>query len=168
MGIVILEDRPWVMKNNIINLQQRGVTVHKILYYCERDDRYNKSINRINELEDELNLEITRVTSFDFEEKLDQIFNFTTSIFLFDMDLVGDFSKHFQERINVMYAEDKRENGNGDRIWFYTTGPDSAKEQLMTYFPDRVVPVLQFDTEKEMVIMDIDFVVNEIPEVMEG
>lgn len=73
MGIVILEDRPWVMKNNIINLQQRGVTVHKILYYCERDDRYNKSINRINELEDELNLEITRVTSFDFEEKLDQI-----------------------------------------------------------------------------------------------
>lgn len=84
------------------------------------------------------------------------------------MDLVGDFSKHFQERINVMYAEDKRENGNGDRIWFYTTGPDSAKEQLMTYFPDRVVPVLQFDTEKEMVIMDIDFVVNEIPEVMEG
>lgn len=82
---------------------------------------------------------------------------------MFDMDLIGDYSSHFDERINTIYAKKKRAEEGGDgRIWFYTNGPTSAVEQINLNFKNRRIPVRDFDTTKNQLIFDYDFMKKNI------
>ncbi len=104
MKISILEDRPWVVKEFVKELREREAEIQNIFYFCEKDSEYERSSEHMEQLEEELNVPIIRVESYDFEEKLDQCYSDPDIRFLFDMDLTGDYSAHFLERINVLYA----------------------------------------------------------------
>lgn len=161
MKISILEDRPWVMKEFVKELRERNVQIQNIFYFCEKDSEYNKSFDHLTQLENELDIPIIRVESYDFEEQLDQYYSDPDIRFLFDMDLTGDYSAHFLERINVLYALEKLRNGD-NHIWFYTTGPASAKEQLEKTFTGHIIPVESFDASKELLYMDMNYIESNI------
>ncbi len=161
MKISILEDRPWVVKEFVKELREREAEIQNIFYFCEKDSEYERSSEHMEQLEEELNVPIIRVESYDFEEKLDQCYSDPDIRFLFDMDLTGDYSAHFLERINVLYALEKLHGGD-NRIWFYTTGPASAKEQLEKTFAGHIIPVDSFDASKELLYMDMNYVESNI------
>lgn len=145
MNITILEDRPETMKTLVATIKEMGSCIQNIVCYTSDKENadgfqeYAKSVCK------EMGVNCILVDNITFDRVLDELYKDKEMQFWFDMDLVGDFSNHFLQRINVSYARKKKEKEKDDgRIWFYTTGPLSAIEQIDEYFPNRRIPVRHF------------------------
>ena len=81
-----------------------------ILLYCVNT---TKAEEKIQELSDKFSekVKIEKVTLWDYEERLDYFYAQENTLFLFDMNLNGDGSTMFSNRINVMYAKKKKQAG---------------------------------------------------------
>ncbi len=163
MNVTILEDRPKVMREAIEELKAMGIYTKNIICYrndLNKGEAYQKEIESICS---QLNVELFLADNDSFNTVLDEVYKDEKMIFFFDMDLSGNYSHHFLQRINVMYALKKKEKEKDyGRIWFYTTGPVSAVEQIDMYFPHRRIPVVRFKAKEESVILDFDFIRREI------
>ncbi|MDD5803058.1 hypothetical protein ACTQWG_18200 [Blautia sp. HCP3S3_H10_1] len=87
---------------------------------------------------------IEAVNLWNYEERLDDFYSQKNTLFLFDMNLNGDGSTRFNNRINVMYAKKKRELDSGRRhpkIWFYTTTKAEQRAVLLEQFPECTLQV---------------------------
>lgn len=159
MKIAIVEDRPWVMESSIKEMRNIGLNVVQMVYFCNN----GAQICDVEEMCNKYELDLCCVDNGNFEEELNKLYEDKEMIFLFDMDLIGDYSSHFDERINTIYAKKKRAEEGGDgRIWFYTNGPTSAVEQINLNFKNRRIPVRDFDTTKNQLIFDYDFMKKNI------
>lgn len=160
MKITILEDRPTVMKEAIKKMETLGIHTAGIVCYKNADNQSPETQKLIQKTCSELKVELCYVDNSNFHTVLDSIYKKDREmVFLFDMDMIGDFSQHFEERINVIYAlKKKAEEGDDGRIWFYTTGPASAVEQINKKFPNRNIPVPEFDVKEKQVVFDYNFI----------
>ena len=158
MNIAILEDRPMVMKSAIERFNDMGIHTTCIICYDNRMNQDERMKEAVHMMCKEYGIEVLHANKQNFDLVLDQVYQDEEIQFLFDMDLLDDGSNRFEERINVIYAMRKKEQENGNRIWFYTTGPAYAVESINEYFPDRNIPVCRFDAKKYQVIFDYKFI----------
>lgn len=137
--IVIVEDRPWKIQSCVKELQEKGVTFYKTIYYPNNSLTPERQEELLNQYIQDTGMEIERVNSQEeFVSKMDEAFDVPDTIFLMDYDLKGDMTREdFFTRVNVRYALAK----GGGRIWFYTTGPSDIKGILLDTFPGHVIRV---------------------------
>lgn len=136
--IIIFEDS---LENTVAYVnelyQMPSVSEIYILLYCVDTKAAD---NKIEELSGRFPQEthIEKVTLWDYEEKLDSFYVQSDTLFLFDMNLYGDGSTVFNNRINVIYAKKKRQSAHGKypRIWFYTTTKAEQRAVLLEQFPE--------------------------------
>jgi hypothetical protein len=157
MKITIVEDRPTVMREAILQMKDLGIQTECIICYDNQINRAQEVQKAISEMCERLNIQLKHASNIDFNKILDEAFKDKEMIFLFDMDLMLDFSRRFEERINVIYAKKKQEEGE-ERIWFYTTGPAAAVDSINKNFPNRNIPVIQFKAREQQVVFDNQFI----------
>lgn len=137
--IVIVEDRPWRMQSSVKELQKKGITFYKTIYYPNNSLAPERQEELLNQYIEDTGMMTEKVDSQEeFVSKMDEAFEVPDTIFLIDYDLKGDMTREdFFTRVNVRYAlaRDKK------RIWFYTTGPGDIKGILLDTFPDHVISV---------------------------
>ena len=69
-------------------------------------------------------------------------------IFFFDL-VLDDNVDYFEDRINVRYAENNKEDG---RIWFYTTSGVYNVTNLVNMFgEEQTIDVIDYDPEKNQI-----------------
>lgn len=142
--IVVVDDRPWKLQRCIKNLQSKGVSFYKMIYYPNNAiDQSTRGEMLIN-FKKSTGIEVEQVhEEREFLDKMNELYNIPDLIFLMDYDLKGDMNKNdFFTRINVRYALAKNEEGK--RIWFYTSGPGDIKGMLLDTFPDHVISMPKF------------------------
>lgn len=138
--IVIFEDS---LENTVSYVKELSgmdnVEVSCILLYCRSKET---ALAKIQEMRNEFpeNTEIRPVTLWDYERELDAYYAEPQTVFLFDMNLIGDGSTMFENRINVLYAKKRQkspkeqENPKLPRIWFYTTTKAEQRAILLEKF----------------------------------
>lgn len=130
-----------------------------ILLYCVNT---TKAEEKIQELSDKFSekVKIEKVTLWDYEERLDYFYAQENTLFLFDMNLNGDGSTMFSNRINVMYAKKKKQAGGElphPRIWFYTTTKAEQRAVLLEQFPECTLSVQSVDKDGVHLNFDEEF-----------
>ena len=118
MKLAILEDRPWIVMNTIRKMKSiTQIEEIDLLFYensFEQKGEIEQSI--VSECK-ELDVRLIRITENDFESKMNELYSDKDRIFFFDL-VLDDNSDFFEERINVIYADNRKAD---KRIWFYTT-----------------------------------------------
>lgn len=164
--MIIVEDRPWVVKNAVVELGKRDVSVEKIIYY---PNSYGDEADKQKQL-DEFK-KTTKTPIITIKEKIDVVkemercYEESDVVFLMDYDLENDLSILPDERFNLRYVKRKEYEDNmcasKRRIWFYTTTGMEIVNYLQSNFPDQVVSVesfrngmLQWDEKEIMKILE--------------
>jgi len=137
--VVVVDDRPWKLRDCIKELQDKGVTFHRTIYYPNNSLDQNTQNNMMDEYIKITGAEVVRVNNQkEFLDRMEELINDPDLIFLMDYDLKGDMSREdFYTRINVKYAMTR----GTQKIWFYTSGPSDIKGMLIKTFPDHVISV---------------------------
>lgn len=160
MKIAFLEYRPWVLWEAVKKLRDMGVAEIKMIYYHgDLDDSTKKS--EVEAKCQEYGIELSDVENLGFEEKMDNLYADSDTVFFFHLTLPGDHSQYFDERINVKYAKKKQDAGE-NRIWFYTTAGVNTIDLLNRTFPNHCIPVLDVDVDKKQYIFDYNFIKDKI------
>ena len=164
MELTILEDRPYNLLEAIEKMETMGIHTQNMIFFHSKETFHSDiAISKIENEFERRKVNFIKVDIDSFENKMDSLYQDKGMVFFFDMDLRGDYSLHFLERINVEYALQKKRQENGDgRIWFYTTGPRSTIEQIKMNFPNRYIPITKFDTKTNQVILDYNFIEKNI------
>lgn len=141
--VVIVEDKPWVTGKAVQNLQQKGVSVLRIVYYPNAFGDEDEKKRLIGELLKKTNVEIDKVTNQEeFVEKMQELYEADNVVFFMDYDLKGDFTMEPDSRINIRYAKHKEKiNPEKRKIWFYTVTGVANVEVITQMFPGRVLRV---------------------------
>ena len=131
----------------------------QILLYCVNTAI---ALERIKELKERFSekTHIEAVTLWNYEEKLDNFYEQKNTLFLFDMNLNGDGSTMFSNRINVMYARKKMQSDakrKYPKIWFYTTTKAEQRAVLLEQFPDCTLQVQSMGRDGVRLDFDIRF-----------
>lgn len=142
--IVIVDDRPWKMKESIQQLQKENVVFYKTVYYPNNTLDRARQNTLMEDYEHSTGIDVVQVNSqSEFITQMDELYSVSDIIFLMDYDLKGDMNRDdFFARINVKYAlaKDKDEK----KIWFYTSGPRDIRGLLLETFPDNVISMPLF------------------------
>lgn len=155
-NIIIFEDS---LENTVAYVRELSaidkVEVSCILLYCKNE---STAIKKINEMKDKFpkSTEIKPVTLWNYEEELDKYYEKPNTLFLFDMNLIGDGSTMFENRINVLYARKKGIDRDHPRIWFYTTTKAEQRAILLEKFDYCTLPVKGIGKHG----VELDFVSN--------
>lgn len=145
--IVIVDDRPWQMRDSISALKSKGVIFFKTIYYPNDELSQEEQNELIAEYQEQTGMETVWVDSErKFMDEMEKVYGRSDIIFLMDYDLKGDMNRDtFFKRINVRYAIAKDKENK--KIWFYTTGPADIKGLLIDTFPERMISVTKPDVE---------------------
>lgn len=143
--LVLIEDAPWRAQNNLLELKERGVKIEKILYFTVEEDIPEEYERMKSNLEQELGIQVDRINTSDFYNKVDDYFANEEIFILVDLNL--DDANTFEERINVQYANSKENKGRG-KIWFYTTGGKELKSMLVQNFRGQLIDVTGFSNNQ--------------------
>lgn len=141
--IIILDDSLENVVNCVNELHaMASVSEVFVLLYCENTANVNNRIQGLSEKFSKMP-HIETVNIWNYEEKLDEFYCRSDTLFLFDMNLHGDGSTLFNNRINVVYAKNKREKEINiyPKIWFYTTSKPEQKSVLLEQFPECTLQV---------------------------
>lgn len=151
MKLAILEGRPWIIMNAIrkiksiiqfdeidllyyVNsLEQKGKMEQKIFSECKKED-----------------VRLIRITENDFERKMNELYSDKDRIFFFDL-VLDDNSDFFEERINVIYAKNRKED---KRIWFYTTSGKYNITKMKNMFGEQYIPVIDYDVKQDALVLN--------------
>lgn len=148
MKIVILEDYPDRLGETVKQLNDicpEKCEVEVLVYDPQND--YGKKTDELAEM---LSCQVTIVDYWHFEEKLDELYENTDTLFLFDTDIDrGAVIEVFKYRINVRYAMKKKAENQPYRIWFYTT-VEHLKCAIEREFGDHVIVAGQSGTSLKL------------------
>lgn len=151
--IVIVEDRPWVMKKSIDDMKKMKIDVAAVLYFANDPLMKELSESKMQEFIEQSQVNVIEIVMESFKEEVDKFYNQDDVVILMDYDLKGDYGNFFAERISVRYTKLKlsdNKNRTIDRIKFYTTSSESILNMLYTYFENQVIRVLDFDDGQVM------------------
>lgn len=142
--LVVVDDRPWKLKDCIRRLKEQGILFYKTIYYLGNMISYEEQQELMAGYREITDMEVVRVDSQkEFLDEMDRLYDEDDVVFLMDYDLKGDMSGYdFFDRINVKYAREK--DPERKKIWFYTSGPSDIKGLLYETFGDNVVSTPEF------------------------
>lgn len=137
-NIILLEDKPkrlreFISKTNK-SKESNQLEVEQVLYY--NPDLAQES-EEVQELKRMLEVDVKVVNIWNFDDTLNELFEQTDNLFIFDTDINEDDEvKIFTYRINVSFALRKQREG---RIWFYTVSGPDFEENIRKTFPKEVI-----------------------------
>lgn len=142
--IVIVDDRPWKMKESIQLLQKENIVFCRTVYYPNNVLDKERQNELMEDYKKSTGIEVVQVNSqSEFISQMDELYSVSDIIFLMDYDLKGNMNRDdFFTRINVKYALAKDQDEK--RIWFYTSGPNDIKGLLRETFSDNIISVPDF------------------------
>ncbi len=157
MKIVIVEDRPWKLKESIKKIRQNGITLNDVVYVGwdreKLDNETKESLEKMKEDIDGLNITIT--DNMNFSTQMQEFYQQPDFFILCDFNLTGDDREYFEKRVNVSFAKAVMQDGKpSPRIWFYTTAGETTNEQINNAFPGRNISVTTM--HEGQVILDIE------------
>ena len=151
MKLAILEDRPWIVMNTIRKMKSiTQIEEIDLLFYensFEQKGEIEQSI--VSECK-ELDVRLIRITENDFESKTNELYSDKDRIFFFDL-VLDDNSDFFEERINVIYADNRKAD---KRIWFYTTSGKYNITKIKNMFGKQYIPVIDYDVKQDALVFD--------------
>ena len=151
MKLAILEDRPWIVMNKIRKMKSiTQIEEIDLLFYenpFEQKGEIEQSI--VSECK-ELDVRLIRITENDFESKMNELYSDKDRIFFFDL-VLDDNSDFFEERINVIYADNRKAD---KRIWFYTTSGKYNITKIKNMFGKQYIPVIDYDVKQDALVFD--------------
>lgn len=154
---VIVEDRPWVMAGFINDIRQRAmeqgedVVQPEVLYYVSGDTQEQRKATetyyktKVDAFRSATGIRVRKINKTNFYSRMDAYYNEGYIIFM-DLNLTGSSAMYFNERINVQYAREKKNNVEEEnQIWFYTTGASLDANFLSNEFWGNVIDVYSFE-----------------------
>lgn len=151
MKLAILENRPWIVMNTIRKM--------KSIKQIEKIDLlfYENSFAQKSEIEpsivaecNELGVRLIRIAENDFDSKMNELYSDKDRIFFFNL-VLDDNSDFFEERINVIYAKDRKDD---KRIWFYTTSGNYNITKIKNMFGKQYLPVIGYDIKQDALVFE--------------
>lgn len=149
--IVIVEDKPWITKEAVENLQNRANTqVLSVIYYPNKFGDAEEKERLISDFENATGLQVEKVYDQDgFVKKMEELYSMEDVVFFMDYDLKGDYTKEPEERINVRYAWYKEYGedtlSKARKMWFYTATGHTNVELITRFFPERVLQTASYE-----------------------
>lgn len=139
--LVLVEDAPWRVEKNLLNLKEKGVEIEKLLFFTKGEAIPPECEEMIQQLQNTLDTQIERIGRTEFYSTMDRYYTRNNLFILFDLNLEDTYI--FEDRVNVRYANSKDNKGKG-KIWFYTTGGKDLKSMLVKNFDDQLIDVEDF------------------------
>ena len=81
---------------------------------------------------------------------MNELYSDKDRIFFFDL-VLDDNSDFFEERINVIYADNRKAD---KRIWFYTTSGKYNITKIKNMFGKQYIPVIDYDVKQDALVFD--------------
>lgn len=149
-NMIIVEDKPWITKAAILDLQKKSVKVSCIVYYPNKIGDPKEKEKLLNDLKESTGVPVETVNGQEqFVKTMEKLYSQENTVFLMDYDLTSDSQYPFDSRINILYArhkeyEDKNVAPEDRKIWFYTVSGISNVELLRKNFPGHQLSVTSY------------------------
>lgn len=153
MKLAILEDRPWIIMNTIKKIESiTQMEEISLLYYANSLQKTNDNGQNIISECELLGIKLISITENNFESKMNELYCDKERIFFFDL-VLDDNSDFFEERINVIYAKERKKD---NRIWFYTTSGKYNISKIKKMFGNQYIPVIDYDVKEDALVFKED------------
>lgn len=119
-----------------------------LIYYNNEENTESKKLKEVISKCKENNIPFKEIGRWNFDAEMNKLYDDKDRIFFFDL-VLDDNVDYFEDRINVRYARNNKEDG---RIWFYTTSGVYNVTNLANMFgEEQTIDVIDYDPEKNQI-----------------
>lgn len=149
MKLAFLEDRPWIVWQIVEDIKQNyNLKEIMLIYYKNEENTESEKVKEVIKKCKEKNIPFKEISRWNFDEEMNKLYSDKERIFFFDL-VLDDNVDYFEDRINVRYARNNKEDG---RIWFYTTSGVYNVTNLVNMFgEEQTIDVIDYDPEKNQI-----------------
>ena len=149
MKLAFLEDRPWIVWQIVEDIKQNyDLEEIMLIYYNNEENTESEKLKEVIRKCKEKNIPFKEISRWNFDEEMNELYDDKDRIFFFDL-VLDDNVDYFEDRINVRYARNNKEDG---RIWFYTTSGVYNVTNLVNMFgEEQTIDVIDYDPEKNQI-----------------
>ena len=149
MKLAFLEDRPWIVWQIVEDIKQNyDLQEIMLIYYKNEENTESEKLNQVISKCKENNIPFKEIRRWNFDEEMNKLYSDKERIFFFDL-VLDDNVDYFEDRINVQYARNNKEDG---RIWFYTTSGVYNVTNLANMFgEEQTIDVIDYDPKKNQI-----------------
>lgn len=161
MKVIIVDDRPYFMWETVEKLKNMGVKTIVMLYFQGPLTYRSEEDAEIRKKCENLGIEIVSTNKrTEFINRLDEYYNNQDTLLFIDYGL-GD-TDIFEEKLDIIFAKEKKQQEGDFRIWFYTASSAQTVDKLNRIFNGQTIPVVQFIPQERILKLDYDFIKNNI------
>lgn len=161
MKVIIVDDRPRLMWETVEELKKMKVETIVMLYFQGPLTYRPENDSVIEEKCKELDIQLFCTDkNTDLRNWLDEYYADRDTLLFIDYSL-GD-TDIFEERIDIIYAKEKKRQTEDFRIWFYTTSSAQVVDKLNRIFDDHTIPVMKFIPQEYVLQLDYDYIQHDI------
>lgn len=161
MRVIIVDDRPYLMWETVKKLKGMGVDTIVMLYFQGPFTYRPEKDCAISEECEKLHIELVSTDKrTKFIDYLDSYYVDQDTLLFLDFGL-GD-SDVFEDRIDIIYAKEKKQQAGEFRIWFYTASGAQTVDKLNRIFDDHTIPVVKFAPQDYSLELDYDHIQKKI------
>lgn len=149
MKLAFLEDRPWIVWQIVEDIKKNyDLKEIMLIYYNNEENTESKKLKEVISKCKENNIPFKEIGRWNFDAEMNKLYDDKDRIFFFDL-VLDDNVDYFEDRINVRYARNNKEDG---RIWFYTTSGVYNVTNLANMFgEEQTIDVIDYDPEKNQI-----------------
>lgn len=149
MKLAFLEDRPWIVWQIVEDIKKNyDLKEIMLIYYNNEENTESKKLKEVISKCKENNIPFKEIRRWNFDAEMNKLYDDKDRIFFFDL-VLDDNVDYFEDRINVRYARNNKEDG---RIWFYTTSGVYNVTNLANMFgEEQTIDVIDYDPEKNQI-----------------
>lgn len=149
MKLAFLEDRPWIVWQIVEDIKKNyDLDEIMLIYYNNEENTESKKLKEVISKCKENNIPFKEIRRWNFDAEMNKLYDDKDRIFFFDL-VLDDNVDYFEDRINVRYARNNKEDG---RIWFYTTSGVYNVTNLANMFgEEQTIDVIDYDPEKNQI-----------------
>ena len=149
MKLAFLEDRPWIVWQIVEDIKKNyDLKEIMLIYYNNEENTESKKLKEVISKCKENNIPFKEIGRWNFDAEMNKLYDDKDRIFFFDL-VLDDNVDYFEDRINVRYARNNKEDG---RIWFYTTSGVYNVTNLVNMFgEEQTIDVIDYDPEKNQI-----------------
>lgn len=149
MKLAFLEDRPWIVWQIVEDIKKNyDLDEIMLIYYNNEENTESKKLDEVISKCKGNNIPFKEIGRWNFDKEMNELYGDKERIFFFDL-VLDDNVDYFEDRINVRYARNNKEDG---RIWFYTTSGVYNVTNLVNMFgEEQTIDVIDYDPEKNQI-----------------
>lgn len=149
MKLAFLEDRPWIVWQIVEDIKKNyDLEEIMLIYYNNEENTESKKLKEVISKCKKNNIPFKEIGRWNFDKEMNELYGDKKRIFFFDL-VLDDNVDYFEDRINVRYARNNKEDG---RIWFYTTSGVYNVTNLANMFgEEQTIDVIDYDPEKNQI-----------------